>query len=109
MEDLQEFDGIVLGEVRPRVWMPGSHLHQRTETAQDQWPTEDAAPGAMVQLAVTWQGNRITLVRNGRALAEHLAGAGASLCLSGRSRDVLSDVIDVLLHTTFGTAPPATP
>ena len=71
MEDQQEFDTIVLGEVRPRVWMAGSHLHQRTETAQDQWPTEDAAPGTMVQVAVTWQGNRITLYRNGRAFATY--------------------------------------
>ena len=71
IEDLHEFDAIVLGEVRPRVWMAGSHLHQRTETAQDQWPTEDAAPGTMVQVAVTWQGNRITLYRNGRAFATY--------------------------------------
>ena len=71
LEDLQEFDGIVLGEVRSGVWMAGSHLHIRTETAQDQWPTEDAAPGAMIQVAVTWRGNRITLYRNGRAFAEY--------------------------------------
>ena len=69
LEDLREFDGIVLGEVRSGVWMAGSHLHQRTETAQDQWPTEDVAPGVMIQVAVAWQGNHVTLVRNGRAFA----------------------------------------
>jgi beta-fructofuranosidase len=71
IEDRDEFDGIVLGEVRPRVWMAGSHLHRRTETPQDLWPQEDAAPGTMVQVAVTWQGSRITLYRNGQAFATY--------------------------------------
>ena len=71
VEDRDEFDSLVLGEVRPRVWMAGSHLFKRTETAQDQWPTEDAAPGALVQVAATWQGDRITLYHNGQAFAEY--------------------------------------
>jgi beta-fructofuranosidase len=71
VEDRAEFDSIVLGEVRPKVWMPGSHLHKRTERAQDQWPEEDVTPGTMVQVAVTWQGNRITLYRNGIAIATY--------------------------------------
>jgi len=69
VEDRNEFDSIVLGEVRPRVWMPGSHLHKRTERAQDLWPEEDAAPGTVVQVAVTWSGSRISLYHNGLYVA----------------------------------------
>ena len=32
------FDSIVLGEVRPGVWMPGSDHFYRTETDQADWP-----------------------------------------------------------------------
>jgi beta-fructofuranosidase len=71
VEDLQEFDSIVLGEVRPRVWMAGSHLFRRTEAAQDSWPTETVASGTMVQVAVTWQGTRITLYREGQVVASY--------------------------------------
>jgi beta-fructofuranosidase len=71
VEDRDEFDSIVLGEVRPGVWMPGSHLFKRTDTAQDAWPVEDAAPGTMVQVAITYQGDHITLYHNGEVWAAY--------------------------------------
>ena len=71
VEDRSEFDSIVLGEVRPGVWMAGSHIFKRTETAQDKWPVEDAAPGTMVQVAIAWRGDHVTLYHNGRAFAEY--------------------------------------
>ena len=32
------FDGIVFGEIEPRVWMPGSNNYSRTARGQSDWP-----------------------------------------------------------------------
>jgi beta-fructofuranosidase len=71
LQDLQEFDGIVFSEVRPRTWMPGSHLFHRTETRQDSWPTETAAKDSVVQIAVVYQGPQISLYHNGQLSATY--------------------------------------
>ena len=71
LQDLREFDGIVFGEVRPRVWMPGSHLFHRTETRQDSWPVETAGPDRMVQVAIVYRGAKISLYRDGQLAAEY--------------------------------------
>ena len=71
IQDLREFDGIVFGEVRPRTWMPGSHLFHRTNTEQDSWPQESAGPDQMVQLAIVYEGAKISLYRNGQPAAEY--------------------------------------
>lgn len=71
LQDLQEFDGIVFSEVRPRTWMPGSHLFHRTDTHQESWPTETAARESSVQVAIVYQGPKITLYHNGQLSATY--------------------------------------
>ena len=71
LQDLREFDGIVFGEIRPGVWMPGSHLFHRTETRQNSWPVETAGPGRTVQVAIVYRGAKISLYRDGQLAAEY--------------------------------------
>ena len=65
------FDSIVLGEVRPGVWMPGSDRFDRTDTKQDSWPRETAEPGETVCLAIAYQGTTVRLYHNGRLSVEY--------------------------------------
>ena len=65
------FDGVVFGELEPKVWMPGSNGYQRTEKRQADWPKETAAPGQFVQMAIVYQGQQITVYRNGEPYARY--------------------------------------
>lgn len=65
------FDGIVLGELSPRRWMAGSDFYRRTHRDQGQWAEETADSKALVQVAITYQGQQVTLYRNGRQYAEY--------------------------------------
>jgi len=71
LQDLREFDGIVFAEVRPRTWMPGSHVFHRTNTRQESWPVETAAPDRIVQVAIVYRGAKISLARDGQLVAEY--------------------------------------
>jgi len=71
LQDLREFDGIVFAEVRPRTWMPGSHVFHRTNTRQESWPVETASPDRSVQVAIVYRGAKISLFRDGQLVAEH--------------------------------------
>jgi len=48
------FDSIVLGEVRPGAWMPGSDRFHRTETHQRDWPQQTR--GSMTSVVVVYRG-----------------------------------------------------
>jgi beta-fructofuranosidase len=63
------FDSIVLGEVRPGVWMPGSDRFNRTETHQDDWPQETASE--MVCIAIVYEGNSVRLYRNAELVCDY--------------------------------------
>jgi hypothetical protein len=65
------FDGIVYAERVPLRWMAGSDGWSRTQDLAA--PDETAAPGALVQMAITYgtpggggDANRITIYRNGQ-------------------------------------------
>ena len=59
-----QFDAIVLGELEPGRWMAGSEFFRRTSHDQKSWPAESAAPGKLVQVAVTYRGKeRLALAR----------------------------------------------
>jgi beta-fructofuranosidase len=58
------FDSIVLGEVRPGVWMPGSDHFDRTETQQADWPQDTKAE--MIGVAIVYRGKKVKLYRNGQ-------------------------------------------
>jgi hypothetical protein len=64
----EDFDAIVLGErVRGR-WMAGSDFFRRTQDEKEQaaCPQETARPDTMVQVAVTYAINQVSLYRDGR-------------------------------------------
>ncbi|MBM3883335.1 MAG: hypothetical protein FJ387_27110 [Verrucomicrobia bacterium] len=65
------FDGLVFGELAPGRWMPGSDYHRRTEKGQADWPVETAAAGTLVQLALSYRGQQVTLYRNGQVYADY--------------------------------------
>src|SRR5262245_35817112 len=57
------FDGIIFGEQQPRKWMPGSEYWRRTDRTQDDWAEETAGPDELIQVAVTYAGQTVTLFR----------------------------------------------
>ena len=60
------FDGIVFGEVTPKRWMVGSSFYDRTQKEQGSYPEETAGPGEFVQIAIVYQGKKVTVYRNGQ-------------------------------------------
>lgn len=71
--DVQQFDGIVLGERVPKRWMPGSDQLKRTpaHTLQNGWQAETATPQTVLQMALAFEGKRAALYRNGVLYAEY--------------------------------------
>ena len=63
------FDAIVFGEVARGKWMAGSDFFRRTHQDQAIWPLETAGSNTLVQLAITYRGDRVTLFRNGKEYA----------------------------------------
>lgn len=59
-----QFDGIVFAELSPRKWMAGSDRFSRTEKKQDAFPVETADVRTLIQMAIVYQGDRITIYRN---------------------------------------------
>jgi beta-fructofuranosidase len=74
-----KFDAIVLGELCPARWMPGSTGFSRTQRDQEAWPQETAAPGEFVQIAIAYRGDTLAMYRNGQAYAAYqMPGPAAS-------------------------------
>ncbi len=65
------FDGIVFGELAERRWMAGSDFFRRTHREQGPWPEESADPRTPVQVAITYQGQQVTLHRNGQIWGQY--------------------------------------
>jgi len=65
------FDGIVFGELAPATWMAGSDNFRRTTREQSACPAETAAADAVVQIAIVYRGNEITVYRDGKEYARH--------------------------------------
>ena len=65
------FDGIVFGEIAPSKWMAGSDAFQRTQKEQGAYVSETAKPDSFVQMAVVYQGNNVSIYRNGEAYAAY--------------------------------------
>jgi len=65
------FDAAVFGEIAPRRWMAGSNTFTRTKKDQAAFPLETAAADTLVQIAVAYRGNRITIYRNGKLYASY--------------------------------------
>jgi beta-fructofuranosidase len=65
------FDAIVLGEIAPAKWMPGSDMFKRTKQEQGDFPIETATSQTLVQVAIVYQDRQITLYRNGTQAATY--------------------------------------
>jgi beta-fructofuranosidase len=65
------FDGIVFGELTPRVWMPGSNGYTRTAEDQEDWPRETADANTFVQIAIVYRGQEITIYRDDELYAQY--------------------------------------
>ena len=93
------FDGIVFGEKEPGKWMAGSDTFKRTEQDQSAYPVETAGPDELVQMAIAYRGNEVTIYRNGEPVASYTA-PGQQLFGSG------SSVLMGLRHTAAGVNAP---
>lgn len=69
----EQFDGIVLGEKVAGKWMAGSDGFTRTEGNQQANAVETADAQTFVQMAIVYEGNRISLYRNGEPGANYEA------------------------------------
>jgi sucrose-6-phosphate hydrolase SacC (GH32 family) len=65
------FDGIVFGELAPAKWMAGSDTFSRTQKDQSKCPAETADRTTSVQMAIVYQGKRVTVYRNGLRYSQH--------------------------------------
>ena len=82
------FDAIVFGELAPGKWMPGSNGFSRTPKEQAAFPAEVADAKTLVQIAIVYKGNQVTVYRDGKEYASYTAkGAerfgGDSIVLMG--------------------------
>jgi len=68
-----KFDGIVFGEKQTGKWMAGSEMYARTQADQQANPGEKADDKTLVQMAVAYQGNQISIYRNGEPYASYEA------------------------------------
>ena len=66
-----EFDGIVFGEREAGRWMAGSDFFKRTQNQQGASAAENADAKMLVQMAIVYKGNQISLYRNGELYASY--------------------------------------
>jgi sucrose-6-phosphate hydrolase SacC (GH32 family) len=72
IDDLaSHFDGIVFGELAPKRWMAGSDFFRRTHREQGGWPEETADAKTVVQVAIAYKGQEVTIHRNGQRYAQY--------------------------------------
>ncbi|MBM3242173.1 hypothetical protein FJZ31_38375 [Candidatus Poribacteria bacterium] len=65
------FDGIIFGEIAEGKWMAGSDSFRRSQQDQSDWPGETVASQTLVQMAIVYNSNQITLYRNGETYAQY--------------------------------------
>ena len=69
-----QFDGIVFGEKEAGKWMAGSDTFARTQQDQQANAVEKFDSKTLIQMAIVYQGNRISIYRNGAPYASYDAG-----------------------------------
>jgi beta-fructofuranosidase len=67
------FDAVVLGEIAPAKWMPGSDFYRRTKQQQKDFPAETADSKTLVQIAIAYKDRQITVYRNGSVYVSYTA------------------------------------
>lgn len=76
-----KFDGLVYGERKRWRWMAGSHYGKRTEKDQNKNAEEPAESAGMMQVAVVYKDDTITIYRDGKVYTSYVA----------KNIDILSD------------------
>ena len=71
IDSAERFDAIVLGERAVGKWMAGSDVFRRTPNDQSAYPLETADAKTLVQMAIAYRGNRISIYRNGKPYADY--------------------------------------
>ncbi|MCX6872780.1 MAG: GH32 C-terminal domain-containing protein [Verrucomicrobia bacterium] len=82
-----QFDGIVFGEKEAGKWMAGSETFSRTQVGQQASATEKADSQTLIQMAIVYAGNQITIYRNGVPYASYEA-SNIDLLSAGDNRVV---------------------
>ena len=69
----EDFDAVVLGERVPGRWMAGSDFFRRTQGEQEQKEnaSETGGSNVLVQVAITYAGNQVSLFRNGKPYSSY--------------------------------------
>lgn len=73
IQDGPQFDGIVFAEKETGKWMAGSDNFRRSQEAPSNSPTETADSNTLLQMAIVYQGNQISIYRNGDLYASYQA------------------------------------
>ena len=68
-----QFDGIVFGEKASGKWMAGSNFFARTQGDQQANAVEKADSKTLIQMAIVYKGNQISIYRNGEPYASYEA------------------------------------
>ncbi|MCX6834287.1 MAG: hypothetical protein NTW07_04005, partial [candidate division Zixibacteria bacterium] len=68
-----QFDGVVFGEKQAGKWMAGSDIFNRTQVNQQPNSVEKADDKTLIQMAIVYQGNQISIHRNGEPYASYAA------------------------------------
>ena len=68
-----QFDAIVFGERAPGKWMAGSNFFKRTQGDQQANAVEKADGKTLIQMAIVYKGNQISIYRNGEPYASYEA------------------------------------
>jgi len=67
------FDGIIFAERAAERWMAGSNNFSRTEKDQDKNPVENADGNTLVQMAIVYRDDQITIYRDGELYVSYSA------------------------------------
>jgi len=78
-----EFEAIVFGELQPRTWMAGSAFFRRTQQEQSGYPEEMADSDTLVQIAITYEGQHITVYRDGGKCADYASASEPAVFTPG--------------------------
>lgn len=71
LQDRDRFDAIVFGEIEEGKWMAGSNGFSRTQKEQQAYPAETAGPDTLIQMAIVYDNNTISIYRNGEKYASY--------------------------------------
>ena len=78
IDEAEQFDAIVFGEIAKGKWMAGSDFFKRTEREQGSYALEPPGGKAFVRMAVAYRGNEVTIYRDSKQYARYTVEAPQS-------------------------------